>query len=81
MKGGIGFSWFKLTLIDEAKYYVPLEGTLAKEQNLIADVKSRVELIGALLEQQQEGLIKEQHLIGAFKAHGFIGTLGGGGDE
>lgn len=81
MKGGIGFSWFKLTLVDEVKHYVPLEGTLVQEQNLITNVKSRVNLIGTLLEQQQEGLIKQQHLIGTLKAHQFIGMLGGDRDE
>lgn len=81
MKGGIGFSWFKLTLVDEVKHYVPLEGTLEHKLCLIGNVESEVELIGTLLEQQQEGLIKDQHPIGILKAHQFIGTLEGGRDE
>ncbi len=81
MNGGIGFSWFRLTLVDEVKHYVTIEGTLAQEQNLIANVEAEVELIGTLIEQQQEGLIKEQYLIGTLKAHEFIGLLGGDRDE
>ncbi len=81
MKGGIGFSWFRLTLVDEVKHYVTIEGTLAQEQNLIANVEGSIELIGTFLEQEQKGLIEEQHLIGTLKVHEFIGLLGGDRDE
>lgn len=79
--GGVGFSWFKLTLVDETKYYVQLEGLLEEKQILVSQINGPLQRIGSLLEQQQIGKLEHTHIIGTLKTHQLVGTLGGERDE
>ena len=81
MNGGVGFSWFKLTLVDETKHYVQLEGILEEKQMLISQINGPVQVTGTLLEQHQIGKLEHTHIIGTLKTHQLVGTLGGEGDE
>lgn len=54
-KGGIGYSWFKITLLDEEKRYVNLVATIKEPKVLQGVISQGIQLIGAVKNYQEGG--------------------------
>lgn len=81
MTGGVGYSWFKLTLVDEPKKYTYLTGTIKVHEKLGVTQSKSIHLKAIQKDYNLQGVIGEQVQTGSILEHYFTGVLGGGKDE